>query len=209
MSGLKNGVSIRSIAQHAFEIGAAVITDPATFARLQSRHVGVGPVVAWSTPEAINRTANWKKVTIVVGSGGSGMTYGALASSHRLKGVAVLMSPQNFSEELRKLDKEKAARDEAFVKEVKQFLQGRIDASGHQLRADDVPITLILDDMGETMNLVRALCSTQSEIRKILQEVTKSTSQDTRLIGTGRGVSEAALAPGLGSLDWFQTVRIV
>jgi hypothetical protein len=205
MSGLKF-VTIRSIAEHAFEIGAAVITDNATFARLQGRHVWVGPVVSGPTPEAINR-ADLKKVTIVVGDAGSGMTYSALASSHRLNGVAVLMRPHNFSEGLRKLDEEKAARDEAFVKEVKQFLQRRIDASGHQLREDDVPITLILDDMGETMNLVRALCSTQSEIRKMLQKVTKSTSPDTRLIGTGRGVSEAALAPGLDSLDWFQTVR--
>jgi hypothetical protein len=199
--------SIRDVAHLLFNINARVITDGGTLATMRTRHVKVG-VTNHVTPDAINR-ANIGKVNIVTGESGSGKTYGVIAASQLDDGVTIVMIPADFPD-LKSLPTD--MRNARFLSSVAAFLTSHINEKKlngqlQELQEAKVPITLLLDEMGQTPSLVRAMCRVQGAVRKLLRERTKTTGS-IRLVAAGTGLSHGSAAFG-SSLDWFEVVPAV
>jgi hypothetical protein len=196
-------ISIRDVARPLFEINAHVITDQETLLTMQFRHVKVGKSNR-ITPNAIN-DASTAKVNIVTGESGSGKTYGVVAATHLAGGVTIVMIPADFPD-LKSLPID--MRNARFLSSVAAFLTSHIrqklSARDQELHEADVPITLLLDEVGQTAYLVRAMCRVQADLRKLLREHTKSTGS-IRLVAAGTGLSHGSAAFG-SSLDLFEVV---
>jgi hypothetical protein len=180
---------------------------------MRTRHVKVG-VTNHVTPDAINR-ANIGKVNIVTGESGSGKTYGVVAASQLVEGVIIVMTPPDFqvyspddAVSLKSLPIDE--RNARFLSSVAAFLtryinEKKLNGQLQELQEAKVPITLFLDEMGQTPSLVRAMCRVQADVRELLREHTKTTSSEIRLVAAGSGLSHGSAAFG-SSLDWFEVV---
>jgi hypothetical protein len=101
-------------------------------------------------------------------------------------------------------------RDKLFVACLDSFLAKVINEdtlykAGKLLQESDVPITLFLDEMGETPSLMHAMSSQQGEVHKLIKKHTKTTSSKIRLVASGTGLSHRSTAFGSG-LDNFAEV---
>jgi hypothetical protein len=206
--------SIRDMAELLFNINARVITDRGTLATMRTRHVKVG-VTNHVTPNAINR-ANIGKVNIVTGESGSGKTYSVIAASQLVNGVIIVMLPTDFQVyspddvSLKSLPIEE--RNTRFLSSLTAFLTSHINEKKlngqlQEFQEANVPITLLLDEMGQTPSLVRAMCRVQEPVRNLLREYTKTTGS-IRLVAAGTGLSHGSAAFG-SSIDWFEVVPVM
>jgi hypothetical protein len=210
-------VSIGDVAQELFEINALVITEQRTLVAMQSRHVALQSRPDNITSIAIDK-ASITKVTIVTGESGSGKTYGVVSASQSRYGVTIVMIPADFkicssddAVNLKSLPIEE--RNALFLSSVAAFLTSHINEKklSHRFQVFQesiVPITLFLDEMGQTPSLVQAMGRVQADVRELLRERTKTTSSRIRLVAAGTGLSHSSVAFG-SNLDWFEVVPVV
>jgi hypothetical protein len=214
-------VSIWSITRRMLRGRVNVIANEATFTMVKERHVDVGGALDMQSPSAINRRGV-KKVIILAGESGSGKTFSALISCRLLRGVAVLMVTSDFHEylQIRDTDDDDEADEEtmqhrrntAVKNDVRKFLKACIKMRYKNipvtLQPEDVPITLILDEMGDDPKLVKAICRTRAAIRRLLHEnLTLTPTSNIRLIVAGTGVSYSTVARG-SDLSTFRVVHV-
>jgi hypothetical protein len=208
-------VSIRDVASTLFEIQARVIGDIETLTNITSRHVAVKDLNR-SLPTDINNALPWQ-VIVVTGESGSGKTYSVIAACHIAKEVTIIMVPNDFAEhsgkrqlpaELKLMSRDE--REKLFLGCLDSFLAKVINEdtlykAGKLLQESDVPITLFLDEMGETPSLMHAMSSQQGEVHALIKKHTKTTSSKLRLVASGTGLSHRSTAFGSG-LDFFAEV---
>jgi hypothetical protein len=207
-SGLRSEMAL-------FEIKARVIGDIKTLDDITSRHVEV-KVLNQSLPAAISN-ADLLKVTAVTGESGSGKTYSVIAACHIANGATIIMVPNDFAEhsgerllpvELKLMSRFQS--DTLFLGCLDSFLaklvnEDALRKEGKVLQESDVPITLLLDEMGETPSLIHAMCRQQGAVCALIKHHTKTTSSKFRLVAAGTGLSHGSTKFG-SNFDWFEVV---
>jgi hypothetical protein len=140
-----------------------------------------------SLPTDINNALAWQLI-VVTGESGSGKTYSVIAACHIAKEVTIIMVPNDFAEhsgkrqlaaELKLMSRDE--REKLFVACLDSFLAKVIDENtlykaGKLLQESDVPITLFLDEMGETPSLMYAMSEQQGKVHALIKKHTKTTS---------------------------------
>jgi hypothetical protein len=199
-------VSIKTITKILFD-KVLVMANNEAHGTASRRYVEVDKMDE-TTPAEINKTTLQLQVVIVTGESGSGKTMAALMSSKLLHGVAVLMVAADFT----RVWGNRTERDKSFVADVANFLDEHIHAglkSHQQLKTDEnVPITLILDEMGNAPDLVRALCSTREEIVAVIAKATCTATSNIRLVAAGTGVSHSTVSQGSDTAS-FRVVPVM
>jgi hypothetical protein len=138
------------------------------------------------------------KLIILTGESGSGKTFSALESCSELDGVAVLMVTGDFEEYLRCSGGTDMEREAAVMTDVRKFITTQINKKHKDvlvtLHDQNVAITLIIDEMGDDPNLVKAICCTRENIRRTVRdELTRSPMSKIRLIVAGSAVTHIRL----------------